>query len=83
MQLVGSDALCGDVWKGWGVVVGGVDGYWQGALHKVANDFWPFGHKQSFTTAELLLFQLFNKFYLVFAYHIINAYGAKLRKNRE
>jgi hypothetical protein len=49
--------------------LGGEDGLWAGVLHQVAYHLGTLGHKKAFAPAELLGFQLTDKFYLVFANH--------------
>ena len=48
---------------------GGINGYWLVFAHEVAYDFRTFCHKAVLTLAELLLFQLADIFYLIFANH--------------
>ena len=50
-------------------VVGGEYGLGLILTHEVANDFRAFCHEAVFTLAELLLFQLTDIFYLIFANH--------------
>ena len=50
--------------------VGGEDGDGLVAAQEVANDFRTLGHEAVFTLAELLLFQLTDIFYLIFANHL-------------
>lgn len=47
----------------------GEDGFWLVLAHEVAYYFRSFCHKAVFTLAELLLFQLTDIFYLIFANH--------------
>ena len=50
--------------------VGGEDGDGLVAAQEVANDFRTLGHEAVFTLSELLLFQLTDIFYLIFANHL-------------
>ena len=50
-------------------VFGGENGLWLVLAHEIANYFGPFCHEALFTLAELLLFQLTDIFYLIFANH--------------